>query len=1811
MVCLRTELPEVQAQLDKYTSILGSEDAAYYVLSENNGYDLDKAPNGQPSKLFSDLLSHFQGDENAAILAKSKVFTKGFKMRSEDSITLDENEEPTIDSYYATADRTLQSPSTNPELWNLEDRIVEAREQFESISGLRKQNKLVRKTVRMGGKNQTVQFYGRQGFPTREQAQRYAKQIGLHEVTIAEEDHGSYYLRLMTKDEFQKLMDQLSEYRNYLSQNQSANNETTDPTLKDRLFNGKDSITVGAMLTKLAHDNPNHLPVIRMLQRGLSSAIKSHKIVLTDFSSDPLIPTGNRYASGLYIHQTGEIFINSVASFKGKDKKADLTILHEIIHAATHNAISQDPRLKKDMSDMLEYARKQLANKFGVTYQQLLEKYPNVFYGLTDTDEFLAELTTNASFARELMSIPAMDNKSINMIDAFVQWLMKAFGITNKDDLYSQVYTDLSNIILNEQYYNEVEFSAPIYNLDSIQSLDETLFSENISITVSANRAAEDVDGLVELYNKMDADIEFDEDKHTYTNKHTGQVYKSVSDVKTSIGYGEQEDKLPKEAIELGNFTKKIGTNIHQVLHEMLLNKFDANLHPDLSSKVISQIRGIADSIRKKYSIIASEQVLYNDEYGIAGTADLIVQDKKTKKVIILDFKSKVRNIGDVKKSGFSYYRSSKYGRPDVDKHNFQLSMYERLHELAGFSLDERGIVPIEYDCTDDGTITSVYITSNDKGSTLEDKGYYTIPHRSQIDADITNYVFNNNSETVDQIQIDRQQSIVNKILDTTRNRVVTLFSKGKNTQATDVENTLSEFNSLSEQEIILSYIESALNNLKSIIEGRNGYNEKLSQSREKGAEVWNLKQLESWRDVARSYSLLEDIQSYLFDYSDILPEGTCEKIMPILDDAVRYRDILEGAYKTKGKELWIRWITPFIKNIEGAYRVRAEKQYKQDHPGKIDNAQMQAYIEKYIADNRTKIELETRNFINQQSIMADQDVNGFYRWVDTIFQTKDPIISGMAMAYDQMAQQTNETFNEKYNQLVELTREMEKAFGTSIISDPRKVYDYMLEEVDGEIKLISEIPESFIKAYRNIMNEIDADPQYKSGLDRFKARMKWLDDNAPIKDRKAYMQAKLEAIEEYLNSIDISQEEFDTIMANERKNSKKRKSYYELAKEGVISFKRADDLRELVQQTTYKYRVFDKTKFPNKKWEDLQKLRETDPNNIKVRFFDFIKSLADEGDARVAPRYRLNGRLPGVRKTSMERMAGGQSALKTAKETIGDTFSIQADDTMYGQFDLTDESNRPINYVPVFYTGKVRAEDQSFDIPNIYKMWFKSALSYANTVEILDQLEYTKFIVNERQTKTGTTSYATKVWKRMHPDSSISDSWSVKDSSNLANQLNDWFDMIVYGKGQDRMGTIESPFFGKIDLGKVVNLFAKYTSLRVMGLNYISMVNNSAQAEVAQMIETFSKQYVTPASYTRATGEYLFNLPDVLGDVGLRAPRSKINLLNQLFMTFADYDRGNMRLSNRFSRLFNSGAFYFTTNVGEHEAQSRFLIAMLMDKRALDKDGNDIGSIYDFYTVEDGKLVFDKDGIVSNWSNEDRRQISARVRSLLMSMHGNYSEKDKVALQRNGYLKLALMFRKWIVPSARKRFDALYYDNILQDYREGYYRTGGRFFANNVKRFFYKLTDESKAAELAITADWHNLTEQEKANVRRFSTEIAITTSLFVLYSLVKGWADDEDDLLLENLAYQLYRLRTDMGFYYNPRDAFKIIQSPFPSTSAVKSVSNLIDQVMDPFERYEQGSWKGRLKLEKRVYDMLPIVRQLYRARDIENEFKILNMK
>lgn len=105
MQCLNIKNKEVAALLKEYTKILGNENAAYYVLSENNGYGLDKAPNGEPSKLFSDLLEHYNGDRVAAIQAKARTYSKSFKEWFGDwtgNVSINIDSKDAIDYLYST-----------------------------------------------------------------------------------------------------------------------------------------------------------------------------------------------------------------------------------------------------------------------------------------------------------------------------------------------------------------------------------------------------------------------------------------------------------------------------------------------------------------------------------------------------------------------------------------------------------------------------------------------------------------------------------------------------------------------------------------------------------------------------------------------------------------------------------------------------------------------------------------------------------------------------------------------------------------------------------------------------------------------------------------------------------------------------------------------------------------------------------------------------------------------------------------------------------------------------------------------------------------------------------------------------------------------------------------------------------------------------------------------------------------------------------------------------------------------------------------------------------------------------------------------------------------------------------------------------------------------------------------------------------------------------------------------------------------------------------------------------------------------------
>ena len=48
----------------------------------------------------------------------------------------------------------------------------------------------------------------------------------------------------------------------------------------------------------------------------------------------------------------------------------------------------------------------------------------------------------------------------------------------------------------------------------------------------------------------------------------------------------------------------------------------------------------------------------------------------------------------------------------------------------------------------------------------------------------------------------------------------------------------------------------------------------------------------------------------------------------------------------------------------------------------------------------------------------------------------------------------------------------------------------------------------------------------------------------------------------------------------------------------------------------------------------------------------------------------------------------------------------------------------------------------------------------------------------------------------------------------------------------------------------------------------------------------------------------------------------------------------------------------------------------------------------------------------------------------------------------------------------------------------------------------------------------------------------------------------------------------------------------------------------MLHPTEKVEKGDWKGEYKIKKRVMDLLPIVRQIYRLRNIDDEKQLLSI-
>jgi hypothetical protein len=258
-----------------------------------------------------------------------------------------------------------------------------------------------------------------------------------------------------------------------------------------------------------------------------------------------------------------------------------------------------------------------------------------------------------------------------------------------------------------------------------------------------------------------------------------------------------------------------------------------------------------------------------------------------------------------------------------------------------------------------------------------------------------------------------------------------------------------------------------------------------------------------------------------------------------------------------------------------------------------------------------------------------------------------------------------------------------------------------------------------------------------------------------------------------------------------------------------------------------------------------------------------------------------------------------------------------------------------------------------------------------------------------------------------------------------------------------------------------------------------------------------------------------------------------------------------------------------------------------MMDNLKLkDKNGNEI-NLYDAFEVNNYRVKI-QEGVTNldgtEFTESDLIAFKIKLKAVNQSLHGIYNITDRSVMQRYWQGRAVILFRKWIRPGWNRRFKDKYYNYSLDTNTEGMYYTSWRFL-----RSLYEEIKEAQFSIARVGEKFNELPEWEKANIRRNISEVGYFLGLMIAAGILPflGIGDDDDDNWASNMtAYQVNRLGTEIGFYTNPNDMLKLMQSPSATINQLEKLIDLV-KIIDPsalvnedplLREYQSGRNKGK---------------------------------
>ena len=612
-------------------------------------------------------------------------------------------------------------------------------------------------------------------------------------------------------------------------------------------------------------------------------------------------------------------------------------------------------------------------------------------------------------------------------------------------------------------------------------------------------------------------------------------------------------------------------------------------------------------------------------------------------------------------------------------------------------------------------------------------------------------------------------------------------------------------------------------------------------------------------------------------------------------------------------------------------------------------------------------------------------------------------------------------------------------------------------------------------------------------------------------------------------------------------------------------------------------------------------------PNPDKWQNADYMKLSDDQKDILnkfIAIKERLELSFPEdkkntyraiqIRKSAAQRLVDSglspSTILSNLKNYYSETFIDKIDDDqLFGHTargSIKDFEGHEYMVLPILYTGRLEnPQELSTDIFSTLMSYAYMATQYKAMSDVVDALEIGRNIMKERKVKEDRGGFP--VIEKLQTALGNTVGNVFKEGSYIEQKLDDFFESQVYGRYLKDSGAF-TVFGTPINKNKLASWVLSRSSLAQLGFNFLANTANVLTGSCMQNIEAIASEFFNVKELAKADVEYNKMLVSFIPELGARFKQSKLALFDELIDFKGEFRKriNGAQRKNLIQRLFGENIAFIGQDGGDHWLYNRTAIAMAMRQKVI-VPGKGEMSLWDALQIVDSghgnlkKMILpegttDLDGnafSITKWSR--------KVLDVNQKLFGVYNEDDSNAANRVIMGRLLQQYRKWIKPQFNKRFQAKQENLALGQEEEGYYRTVAR------------MLNELVRGHVQLSAQWKEMSDHEKANVRRCITELIQFFAVWALANLVE-WPDDKDrPWALKYAEYAAVRLSHELGGLTPSLtmmdEMLKNVKNPVPATGIVVDLTNLVSSLITPSDwtnELQSGPYKGMSTLEKNFF-------------------------